>query len=276
MRVAIVGDVHGAWSQEDNEALDALGYDLVLFVGDLADMLHLRTLATARAISGLRTRALMIPGNHDATSPAGVLAEALGVGLVRPGLAARGVRRIDALQAALGPVALVGYTVHPFPEHGLTLIAARPHAMDGRRACFAPLLEARFGIGNLGASIRRLEELVDVTKGPLLFLGHNGPLGLGHGPRDPWSVAGRDIGDPDLAAAIHHAHRERRQVCAVVAGHVHHRGDDRDWQRVHEGVLHVNAARVPRVRTDDEGRVWRHHVVLTVAGATVSAEACWR
>ncbi len=274
MRIAVVGDIHAEWTNEDNEALDALGYDLVLFVGDLADALHVRTRATAASIAGLRTPALLIAGNHDATTPLGVLLEALGTGLRRPGLARRGLHRLDALQASLGPVPLVGYSVHPYPEHDLTVIAARPHAMDGRRVTFGPLIEARYGITNLGASIRRLHDLVDATSGPLLFLAHNGPRGLGSGPRDPWAVAGRDLGDPDLASAAYYARRHGREVRAVIAGHVHHRTDDRDWVRMHEGIWHVNAARVPRVRTSASGTL-RHHVAVTIEGQQVDVRERW-
>ena len=274
MRIAVLGDIHAAWTKDDNRIIDAQGYDLVLFVGDLSDPFHLRTVRTAEVMSGLTTRALMIPGNHDGTTPLGVLCEALRVGTDRPGLAQRGERRMEALQQALGPIALVGYTAHPFPDHGLTLIAGRPHAMDGRRTSFPSLLEPTFGINSMEASIRRLQELVDVTEGPLLFLGHNGPLGLGAGPRDPWSVGGRDIGDPDLASAIHHARRQGREVRAVVAGHIHHHGDDRDWARLHEGVWHINAAHVPRVRRED-GKELRYHLEITIDGPHVTVEPHW-
>lgn len=260
MRIALVGDVHLRWTEDDSRAVDALGYDLVLFVGDLADRLHLRTLAVARAIATLRTRALLLPGNHDATTPLGVLAEALGVGLRRPGAGRRALRRIDRLQAALGPVALAGYTTHAFP--GLTVIAGRPHAMDGRRVSFVQAVEARFGLSTLAASSRRLRDLVDATEGPLAFLAHNGPYGLGAEPDAPFSHRGRDLGDPDLADAIAHARRAGRPVVAVMAGHLHHDGRDRRWLVERDGTAYVNAARVPR--TSSGAR--RHLEIRVVSG----------
>jgi uncharacterized protein (TIGR04168 family) len=258
MRIALVGDVHERWTHDDSRAVDALGYDVVLFVGDLGDRLHRRTLDVARAISTLRTRALLVPGNHDATTPLGVLAEALGIALRRPGAGARSLVRIDRLQAALGPVALVGYTAHRLD--GLTLVAGRPHAMDGRRVTFADAIEARFGLSTLAASARRLRDLVDSTEGPLAFLGHNGPLGLGAEADAPFSHRGRDLGDPDLADAIDHARRAGRPVLAVMAGHLHHDGGDRRWLVERDGTAYVNAARVPRT-----GGGMRRYVEVRIA-----------
>lgn len=268
MRIAVLGDIHEHWSAVDCTQIDALRYDLVLFVGDLADRLHRRTLAVARRIAPLRTPALLIPGNHDATTPIGVLAEAFGRGLSRPGAVRRHHRRVDALAAALHPVPVVGYSAHPFPDHDLTVIAARPHAMDGRRVTFAGPL----GIPTLDASRDRLRALVDTTTGPLLFLAHNGPFGLGADREAPFSLrrGQRDLGDPDLADTIAWARSQGRAVRAVVAGHLHHRGSDRRWQVERDGVLYVNAARVPRVFVRD-GRQLRHHVALDVTGEVTRA-----
>lgn len=291
MRIAVVGDVHERWSARDCDAIDALGYDRVLFVGDLADRLHLRTLRVARELARLRTPALLIPGNHDATSPLGILLEGLHRGTRRPALAARMQRRLDALRAALGPVELAGYSLHPHPEHGVTIVGARPHAMDGRRLSFAPTLEARFGVDSLAGSAARLRALVDAAEGALVFLAHNGARGLGGGADGPFVMrrgldgtdlvrsvgrmwrrepAGIDLGDPDLAEALAWARSRGRTVAAVVAGHMHHRGTRR-WAVEQDGVLHVNAARVPRV----EGGAG-HHVALEIdAAGRATASEVW-
>lgn len=271
MRIALVGDVHERWGAEDSEQIDALGYDLVVFVGDLGDRLHRRTLAVARRIATLRTRALLVPGNHDATTPLGVLAEAIGVPVSRPGAGARALRRLDALQRALGPVALAGYTLHPYPDHGLTVVAGRPHAMDGRRLTFPDALRARFGVGSLAASTRRLCDLVDATDGAVVFVAHNGPRGLGAEGDAPFSHAGRDLGDPDLADAVAWARRTGRAVPAVLAGHFHHDGTDRRWRVERDGTLYVNAARVPRVLPDA-----RHHVEVRVEAGVATAREVLR
>ena len=59
MRLALVGDVHQLWDGRDSRALDAAGYDLVLFVGDLAGYGVASVLPVARAIAQLRTEALV-------------------------------------------------------------------------------------------------------------------------------------------------------------------------------------------------------------------------
>ena len=153
-------------------------------------------------------------------------------------------RRVDALAQALGPVRLAGYSRHDLA--GLTVIAARPHAMDGRWLSFSRYLAARFGISQLDESRQRLCRLVDGAPPDraIVFLGHNGPAGLGH--RGPWGLGRRDVGDPDLAAAVLHALASGRRVAAVVAGHVHHRDGEsaRRWWARRDGVLYVNPARV--------------------------------
>ncbi|MEQ1569933.1 MAG: hypothetical protein ABMA64_30145 [Myxococcota bacterium] len=138
--------------------------------------------------------------------------------------------------------------------------------MDGRRLSFAPALEAAHGVGSLEASADRLEALVAGSDGAIVFLAHNGPRGLGTGAGAPFAMqravdgtdwvgsvrrlragerAGIDLGDPDLAEAIARARHRGRTVLAVVAGHMHHRSTRR-WNVEQDGVLYVNAARVPR------------------------------
>ena len=273
MRIAVIGDVHERWDDVDREIIDGMGYDLVLFVGDLADRLHLRTIEVARRISRLRTRALLVPGNHDATTPLGVLLGALSRDLWRPWQGRRAQRRWLSLQEALGPVQIAEYSIHPFPDFGLTLIAARPHAMDGRLLTFRAALEARHGVSSMAASIGRLRQLVEATEGALVFAGHNGPIGLGSDPAAPFALSsGRDAGDPDLGDAIAWAKQGGRSVLAVIAGHMHHQSSNRRWCVSEGDTLYVNAARVPRVFRRG-GATMRHHVELRLQAALNTATA---
>lgn len=274
MRIALVGDVHEDWTVADSVALDRLDYDLVLFVGDLGDALHRRTLQVARRLATLRTPALLIPGNHDATSPIGVLAEALNVGRHRPGATRRGRRRLAALRAALGPVELAGYSAHPLPTHDALIIAARPHAMDGRRLCFPAALSDQHGIRTMAESTARLCALVDEHPGRPVFLAHNGPAGRGAHRGSPWGHARRDLGDPDLSAAVRHAAHIGRPALAVLAGHMHHDGTNRRWNTQQDGVLYVNAAMSPRARGHGPDRE-THHVEIRLDDGTASARAVW-
>ncbi|MEQ1507813.1 MAG: hypothetical protein ABMB14_36630, partial [Myxococcota bacterium] len=122
----------------------------------------------------------------------------------------------------------------------------------------------------------RLRALVDAAPGALVFVAHNGPNGLGADRAAPFALrrGRRDLGDPDLADAVGYARDRGRTVLAVVAGHLHHRGANRRWQVERDGVLYVNAARVPRIRVD-RGRTVRHHVELRIADGRAAARAVW-
>ena len=247
-RLAVVGDVHRSLSLADIEALDAAGHDAILFVGDLPGLLHLGMQEVCERIARLRTPTFVLPGNHDGPSPIGILREAL-LGWHATASTRRVLARTEQIASWLKPVPLVGYSLHPIGE--LTVIACRPWAMDGRRASFSRALAHRHGVRTLADSEQRLCQLVDQAPTErLVFLAHNGPSGMGTDPEAPWVLSsGRDLGDPDLAAAVAYA---GSRAHAVVAGHIHH-GRARRWHVQRDGVHYVNAAKVPL-------RGW--HVVL--------------
>jgi uncharacterized protein (TIGR04168 family) len=284
VRIAVIGDVHLKWDALDARALDAAGYDLVLFVGDLAGYRAPGAVRVARSIAQLKTPALVLPGNHDAVTAGQLWAEVVDTSDTLRALLAFGMpRRVAQLRRALGPVPLCGYSLHPFESHGLTVLAARPHSMGGKRLAYRRYLRTRFGIDTLEDSAARLCALLDeVPMGRrIVVLAHCGPTGLGD-QRD--AIYGCDFrpeqgdwGDPDLAAALRHARATNKSVVAVFAGHMHHRvrgGGERRWQLQQEGVTHVNAARVPRARKAN-GHEERHHVSVTLDGLTLTAEPVW-
>ena len=278
LRLAFVGDVHGFLDEEDIRRLDAGGYDLVVFVGDLAGLRLASTLRVARLIAALQTPTLVVPGNHDAPNAIQLLGEMLqNRRLIR--LADRNTEgRADAIARALGPAQLAGYSVHDVGGD-LQIVAGRPHSMGGDELSFAPFLARRWGVHTLADSTARLRALVDDTTAPnLIFVGHNGPTGLGDRRDDIWGCDFRaeegDFGDPDLAEAIDHAQSLGRRVLAVVGGHMHLRlrgGGVRTARVERDGTVYLNAARVPRI-WDDGGRTVRHHLALTWDGGSVSAE----
>ena len=111
-----------------------------------------------------------------------------------------------------------------------------------------------------------------------LFLAHNGPSGLGSGRADIWGCDFKkdegDFGDEDLRLAVDHAQSSGKRVLAVLAGHMHHAikgGGERRWQIERDGVLYVNAARVPRI-FEHEGRHVRHHIAITLSEQGARAE----
>jgi uncharacterized protein (TIGR04168 family) len=280
LRLAIIGDVHGCWVDADTEYFNGAGYDALLFVGDLAPLIG--PLPTARRLAALRVPAFLIPGNHDGASALQFLAELRHRTRLAAVLSVGQGRRESALRNAAGAVKLVGYSLDLLTWDGrpLGLVAARPYSMGGDRFYFRPFLQRRFGIGDFESSAAKLRALVDQSPRDLIFLSHNGPAGLGAARNDIWGcdfrAGGGDFGDPDLRAAIDYAAAAGKTVHAVVAGHMHHRlkggGQRRYWQTTRNGIVYVNAARVPRIRRRDQ---LRHHIALTLDERGAHVEAVW-
>jgi uncharacterized protein (TIGR04168 family) len=213
----------------------------------------------------------VMPGNND-TGDINELATELAHrgGISQLNAIRRGRERHSAA------VRLCGYSNHRIERDGLavTLLAARPHSMGGPELSFPGHMAAHYGIHDMAASTRRLHELVDQAEtDALVFLSHNGPVGLGDEPHAMWGCdfrpGGGDWGDPDLALAIEYARDRGKQVLAVVAGHMHLRtkcGNQRPWCQREQGTLYVNAARVPRIVAAD-GDVFRHHLALRISAA---------
>lgn len=276
LRVAVIGDIHLLWTEADTRYFNASDYDLLLIVGDLAAYAHRRALDTAARIARLRLPTLVIPGNHDGVTVAQLIAELSGNAALCDILSAGQERRCRQLADALAPVPLCGYSLHEFAARGesISLVAARPHSMGGPRLAFRRHLASRYGVRDLEESARRLCELVDrAASDRVVFLGHNGPSGLGAERGDIWGCDFRaeagDFGDPDLAAAIAHARAIGKRVVAVLAGHMHHRlkggGEKRTWLERRGETLFVNAARVPRILRRADPPL-HHHVRLELRG----------
>lgn len=283
MKLAVIGDVHGLFDEADIAYLNASDYAGVLFVGDLGNYRDGGDLTVARRIAQLTKPSWVIPGNHDAVHLAQLLAEVVRRPNAATLWARRQGRRVAALEAALGPSKLVGYNVVTLETDGdaIDMIVGRPHAMDGGKLSFGAYLGEHFGVTTLEQSAIRLKELVEQsTHQRLLFLAHNGPAGLGAARHDIWGCdflpGAGDWGDPDLRVAIDHARTLGKTVLAVVAGHMHHRlkgGGNRTWTVQHDGILHVNAARVPRIMRRD-GTHLHHHIELRL-DAQPSATEHW-
>ena len=274
MKLAVIGDVHHAFNEADSDYFNASDHDAVLFVGDIYNFSIQRGLRAAAELANLTKPALLIPGNHDAIHPAQLAAEISG----RPSLiritsavtsGGQG-RRVQALCEAVGGVQVGGYSVHALSEE-LDVIVARPHSMGGSSLSFSrPLLEVH-GVSTMEQSIHRLKQCVDQSEAKhLLFLAHNGPSGLGNRRDDLWGCdfrqEGGDFGDLDLRAAVDYAVDQDRNVVAVLAGHMHHRlrgGGQRKWCQRQDGILYINAARVPRIFEDRTG-VLHHHIDLLI------------
>jgi len=276
IRFGIIGDLHTHWDEVDLWQFGESDYHLLYFVGDLGGGLPESTLRVARSIAGLRQPTLVMPGNNDTVDIQELAAE----------LALQdGVSRILAItrggDGAGSDVRLCGYSLHELRAPGVSvdLIAARPHSMGGASLSFHDYMADTYGIESLEDSARRLRELVDAAcADDLIFLGHNGPTGLGGEPHDIWGCdfkpGGGDWGDPDLEDAIAYAHSIGKRVLAVVAGHMHLRtkqGIERPWRMEREGTLYVNSARVPRIFSG-EGGTRRHHLAMLISAEGVVVE----
>lgn len=272
------------WRELDVRLLDGAGYDLILFVGDLAGYGAAGGETVARVIATLRTPALVMLGNHDAVTVPQLGAEVFSAPEALCDACAIGMTsRVRSLSLALAPVPLCGYSLHPFQDHALTVLAARPHSLGGPRLAFRRYLAKQFGVRTLDESAARLRALFDDVPDHhrIVVLAHCGPHGLGATRESIFGCDFRpeqgDWGDRDLELALAHAAERGKRVAAVVAGHMHHAlrgGGERTWRVQRDGVEHINAARVPRSRRTARGRE-RHHVRLVLSPDGVSAEQVW-
>ena len=277
MKIAVIGDIHLLFSEADATYFNGSDHDLLLFVGDIYNYSPRRGLEVAAELARLDKPALLIPGNHDAAHPTQLAAELTGRSSLIKITGWGHAKRVKQLESIVGGVNLTGFAVHELGED-LSLVAARPHSMGGQQVAFAPYLQSAYGISDMSESAQRLRELVDQCKGQrLIFLAHNGPVGLGDRRHDIWGCDFRkeegDHGDEDLREAIEYATAQGKRVISVIAGHMHHRlrgGGTRSWSIRRDGILHINAARVPRIFRE-KGATYHHHIDLHVKADSVEA-----
>jgi len=274
-RLGVIGDLHTHWDNVDVAQFAGTDYDLLYFTGDLGGGTPDSCLRMARAMAGLRHPTLVMPGNNDTVD-----IEQLAAELAHQ----NGLNRLLSMagnEQAVHPILLCGYSRHSIylEDLDIDLIAARPHSMGGPDLSFPDYMRDTYGINDLQASAQRLVELVEEsTADRLVFLAHNGPLGLGEHPGAMWGCDfkkdGGDWGDADLTHAIAHATALGKEVLAVIGGHMHLRtkcGKDRPWKTQRENITYINAARVPRIfSTGDD--VYRHHVSVTIDANGIQAE----
>ncbi|MEO1508170.1 MAG: TIGR04168 family protein [Cyanobacteria bacterium J06633_23] len=274
-KIAIVGDVHGQWSSADSSLLESLGVDLVLFVGDFGN----EALSIVRQVAAVPLPKAVILGNHDAwytaskrnrkDCPYDPLKED------------RLQQQLDALGACH-----VGFDKLEVPLCKLTVIGARPYSWGGSRWRHQQFYQERCHVGSFEESAAKICRVAKTAEqDTLIFLGHNGPAGLGGQGHDicgrDWKRNGGDYGDPDFADAIAHTQRSGKQVALVVFGHMHHelRHDKtRLRQRLvvdDYGTVYVNGAQVPRVIETEAGRQHSFTLVTLQAGRVQAVRLVW-
>ena len=292
--IAVIGDIHLQYDEWDTHFLNESDYDLVLFVGDLSEIFHPKeALVIAGMLSKLEKPAIIVPGNHDVHNVLQIIAESVHSRLLAFLSGYYHFEYHERLAARLNPVAVGGYSIHPFQREGLRfdLIVSRPYAMGGSSLSYRPLMRWLFGVKTIDQSIRILHKLVAASEADnLIFLAHNGPTGLGGEPTDIWGCdfdpEQGDFGDVDLEEAVKYAQESGKRVLAVIAGHMHlqtYLGPKPFWKRrgvpgplrpnivEKNGVIYINAARVPRIFEQD-GKKLHHHIRLDLSGGNVAAK----
>lgn len=275
IKIAIVGDVHDQWETADEIALQQLGVDLVLFVGDFGN----EAVELVGRIAALDLPKAAIFGNHDAWYTASDWG--------------RSKRPYDPLdedrvrqQTDLLGASCVGYGKLDFPQFNLSVIGSRPFSWGGPQWKYSDFYEDRFGIDSFESSTQRIVEMANsATCDRSIIIGHNGPTGLGE---DPESICGKDwgepiggdYGDPDLEAAISILKQQGKSIPLVAFGHMHHKlrhTKERLRQPivVRSDTIYLNAARCPRILATIERTVRNFSIVTMVEGRIVQAGLVW-
>ncbi|MBW7859053.1 MAG: metallophosphoesterase [Leptonema sp. (in: Bacteria)] len=273
MQIAIIGDIHTNWNSTDIHYFNQSSYDLILICGDLPGRLHTQTLTIASLLSKLKKPAVMIPGNHDSTT----VQQLVGEIIQKPSLIGKTgkpqLERVDQLALSLAPIQLGGYSIHRFS--GIDILTTRPHSMGGPNLSFQPYLKHRFSVETIEDSANLLKKLVDQTNQDIIFLGHNGPSGLGADRSDIFGCDFKpemgDFGDTDSRIALDYAIQTGKKVKAFIGGHMHHHlrgGGKRKWLIQENDIWFVNAARVPRIFKHNHQLI-HHHVRLIINSDSV-------
>ncbi|NJR49137.1 MAG: TIGR04168 family protein [Leptolyngbyaceae cyanobacterium CSU_1_3] len=268
IKIAVVGDIHDLWDHEDEAALKALGVDLVLLVGDFGN----ESVEVVRMIAQMSLPKAAIFGNHDAWY------NATDWGIKQCPYDRSQENRLQQQIDLLGD-AHVGYRNLDFLELGLSVVGGRPFSWGGAGWKNEKFYRDRCGVNSFEESIDRIVSAADRAEcETVIFIGHNGPTGLGELPEDPcgrdWQPIGGDHGDPDFEQAITKVQQLGKTIPLVAFGHMHHtlRHTKHQLRRtVHTiaGTVYLNAARVPRI-VQNGGNPLRNFSLVTLESGTVS------
>lgn len=263
LELAVLGDLHGCFRLDADGPLLAR-HPVRICTGDLTPnggaTRFDEALRQARELCQAGVHVIL--GNHDGPT--------CFTGRAFP-------KSYHALEEALGGLH-VGARCIEFPELDLSLVGARPLSFgstDDRLSRYP--IPGHEGWDHARWA-RHISELLDGARASrIVILAHDGPCGLGDRSHDIYGcdfrAGGGDWGDPDLRAALDHARARGLPVVAVVAGHMHHAvmgGGQRARIVREEGILHLNAALVPRVTR--EGRAL---FVLRLEGQHATARLEW-
>jgi uncharacterized protein (TIGR04168 family) len=276
IKIAIVGDVHDRWEAADETALQHLGVDLVLFVGDFGN----ESVQVVREIAAVKLPKATVFGNHDAWYSASDWGKQK---------CPYDRQKEDWVQDQIDLLkeTHVGYSKLDFPELQLTVVGSRPFSWGGDVWKNAEFYQERFGVTSFAESTAKIVAAAQTAAyDTVIFLGHNGPVGLGNNADDPcgkdWQPLGGDYGDPDLTEAIALTRKLGKTIPLVTFGHMHH---DLRYTKQHlrktfvissEGTMYLNAARVPRIVQTPQGDKLRNFSLVYLQGGIVTqASLVW-
>lgn len=274
LTIAVVGDVHDLWDAEDEAALQNLGVDLVLLVGDFGN----EAVSVVQAVAKLNLPKAVILGNHDAWY------SATEWGRKKCPYDRRQEDWVQQQLDALG-ACHVGYGKLDFPDFGLTVVGGRPFSWGGSAWKCEEFYQTRYGIHDFTESTSRIIAAANQAAfNTIIFIGHCGPKGLGEAAADPcgrdWQPLGGDYGDPDLAEAIEFARTAGKSVPLVAFGHMHHhlrhtKAQLRKRIDVRSDTVYLNAASVPRIITSNTGRIRNFSLVTLRSGRVIQVASVW-
>ncbi|HTL90455.1 MAG TPA: TIGR04168 family protein [Leptolyngbya sp.] len=275
VRLAVIGDIHDRWEEEDAAALEFLGVDLALFVGDFGN----ESVNIVKLIAALQTPKAAILGNHDAWY------SATDWGRSKCPYDRTKEDRVQQQLDLLGE-AHVGYSKLDFPDLDLTVVGGRPFSWGGSSWKNDRFYRERYGVHSWDESADRILNAVEQAKSnTIIFIGHNGMKGMGNQPEDPcgkdWQPIGGDHGDPDFTSAITQTRQRGKSVPLVAFGHMHHslRHTKTELRRpIHvdaAGTVHLNAARVPRIIEQGGDRLRNFSIVALEHGIVTKISLIW-
>jgi uncharacterized protein (TIGR04168 family) len=276
IKIAVVGDIHDRWEIADETALQLLGVDLVLFVGDFGN----ESVQVVREIAAVKLPKAAVFGNHDAWYSASDWGKQK---------CPYDRQKEDWVQDQIDLLkeTHVGYGKLDFPELQLTVVGSRPFSWGGDVWKNAEFYKERFGVTSFAESTAKIVAAAKTAAyDTVIFLGHNGPVGLGNNADDPcgkdWQPLGGDYGDPDLTEAIALTRKLGKTIPLVTFGHMHH---DLRYTKQHlrktsvissEGTMYLNAARVPRIVQTPQGDKLRNFsLVYLQDGMVTQASLVW-
>ena len=275
IKIAVVGDIHDLWEADDGIALEQMGIDLALFVGDFGN----ESVEVVRAIAALDIPKAAIMGNHDAWYTATEWGRKK---------SPYNHKKEDWVQEQLDLLSEthVGYGKLDFPALDLTVVGSRPFSWGGSVWKNADFYQERFGVKSFEESTARMVAAASsAAYETVIFIGHNGPVGLGDRPEDPcgkdWQPLGGDFGDPDFTEAIAQTRASGKTIPLVTFGHMHHKLRHTHQQlrtasyASPEGTIYLNAASVPRIVQTGSDRRRNFSIVSLQAGVVSQISLVW-